>query len=287
MKTRRQPILTIVMVILLIVFLYPFYYVLILSFNDGYDAYKGGIFVIPRIFSLENYKTIFENPYLLKAFSVSTARVIIMGIAVTFLCSLYGYAITFRDLVARRFFIVFSIIPMYVSGGLIPFYSVIRAFKLVDKFWVYIIPYLMSSFYILLFRSYFQENVQSLREAAIIDGSGELRTFLGIIMPTSIPVFAVVALYTAVNNWNDWFVGQAFIGRNDLWPLQTVMLQIIKSQDLKYVGLSQAVVTAQSKISPESVRMAMIIVCITPILVVYPFLQKYFIHGIMIGAVKE
>lgn len=275
------------MILLAILFYYPFHYVLVHAFNDAYDAYKGGLFLWPRKFTFENFKVLFNNPYLFRSFGVTLARVAIMVIAVPFLCAMYGYGLTFRGLIWKRFFSLYIIVPMYVSGGVIPFYTVLRKLSLLDTFWVYIIPYLMVPFYILLFRSYFQDHAHALREAAIIDGASEFGTYMKIILPISVPVIAVVALYSAVGNWNEWYVGQAFVTRSELWPLQTVMLQIIKSQEMKFAGLSSSIVDKQSKVTPEAVRMAMIVVCVVPILFVYPFLQRYFIHGIMIGAVKE
>lgn len=290
MKTgkRTNPIIAVLMAALSVAFVYPFYYVLILSFNDAFDSYKGGIYLWPRAFTLDNYKVVFTNPYLMNGYLITVSRVAIMMVAVTFLCSLYAYALIQRNLIFRKFFGVYIIIPMYISGGLIPFYYILRVLHLVDSYLVYIIPYLFVPFYILLFRSYFQEGAPSLREAGIIDGCTEFGAFIRLIFPTSVPVIAVVALFTGVGNWNEWFVGQAFVTDNRLWPLQTIMLQILKSQELKFAGLtSSSIAEAQGRITPESVRLAMIIICVAPILAIYPFLQKYFIHGIMIGAVKE
>ena len=287
MKKRTNPILIVFMVILAFIFYYPFHYVMILAFNDAFDSYKGALYLWPRQWTLDNFKTILSSNYIYSALKITLARVLIMGAAVPFFCALYGYALTFRNLVCRKFFSLYIIIPMYVSGGVIPFYFVLRTLHLTDTFWVYIIPYLMVPFYILLFRSYFQENVHALREAAIVDGAGEARIFFNIVFPIGVPVFAVVALYSMIGQWNEWYVGQAFVTNSELWPLQTVMLQILKSQEMKFTGLSSSIIDMQSKVTPEAVRMAMIVICVVPILVVYPFMQRYFIHGIMIGAVKE
>ena len=287
LKKKTHPLLIAGMILLAFVFYFPFHYVLVLAFNDAYDAYRGGLWLFPRAFTADNFKVLFNNPYLFRSFGVTIARVGIMAVIVPFLCAMYGYALTFRELIWRKFFSLYIIIPMYISGGVIPFYTVLRKLHLVDTFLVFIIPYMMIPFYILLFRSYFQDHVHSLREAAIMDGATEFGTFLRIVLPISVPVIAVVALYSAVSNWNEWYVGQAFVTRSELWPLQTVMLQVIKSQEMKFAGLSSSIVNKQSKVTPEAVRMAMIVVCVVPILFVYPFLQRYFIHGIMIGAVKE
>lgn len=287
MKKKTHPLIIALMIVLAFTFYYPFHYILVLSFNDAYDAYKGGLWLLPREFTIENFKVLFNNPYLFQSFGITVARVLIMAVIVPFLCSMYGYGLTFRQLIGRKFFSLYIIIPMYVSGGVIPFYTVLRKLHLVDTFMVFIIPYMMVPFYILLFRSYFQDRVDVLREAAIVDGATQFRIYTSIVIPTSLPVVAVVALYTAVANWNEWYVGQAFVTRSELWPLQTVMLQVIKSQQMKFAGLSSSIIDKQSKVTPEAVRMAMIVTCVVPILCIYPFLQRYFIHGIMIGAVKE
>jgi putative aldouronate transport system permease protein len=250
---------------------------------------RGGIFLWPRVLSFDNYKLVFENKFLLNSFKITLERVVIMMLAVPFLNGLYGYAIAKQDLIGRKFFSMLLIIPMYISGGIIPFFFIINSLGLYNKFWVFIIPYLYVPFNMLLFRSFFQEQSPSLRESAIIDGANEFQVYTRIIFPLSIPVFAAVALFTAVGNWNEWFVGQAFVNDSNLWPLPTIMLQILRTQDLQYAGMNMTDVvdSAVNRVTPESVRLAMIIIVTIPIMLVYPFLQKYFIHGIMIGAVKE
>jgi putative aldouronate transport system permease protein len=288
LKKRTSPWITVFMVFLSILFVYPFYYILVLSFNEAYDSYRGGIYLWPRVWTLENYRIVLTNPFLANAYLITIMRVVLMTVLVSFLCSLYGYALIHREMIWRRFFAIFIIVPMYVGGGIIPFYFVLQSLRLIDSFFVYIIPYLFVPFYILLFRSYFQDFAPSMREAGIIDGCSEYRIFLHLILPVSIPVMAVVGLFTAVNNWNEWFVGQAFVTKSELWPLQTIMLQILRSQEMRFSGLtSESVAQSQGRVTPESVRITMIVVSVAPVLMVYPFLQRYFIHGIMIGAIKE
>ena len=289
LKARTNIFVAIFMVIFTLACVYPFYYIIILSFNDSIDSSRGGIYLWVRDFTLANYKIVFQNQYLLNSFYVSITRVLIMGVAVPLVCSFYGYAVSKTDLVGRKFFSSAIIIPMYIGGGLIPFYFVLRALRLYNTFAVYIIPYLFTPFYVLLFRSYFQDISLSLREAAIIDGAGEGLIFFKIIIPVSIPVFTAVALFTAVGNWNEWMIGQLFISDSKLYPMATILLQILRTQSLSFIGMSvqqNLVETSMRKVTPESVRLAMIVVVTAPILLVYPFLQKYFMHGIMIGAVK-
>lgn len=288
-RKRTHPLLIVFMVLFSFCCLYPFYYIMVLSFNDATDAFKGGLYFWPRVWTLANYEMVFQNKYLLNSFVITVVRVVLMAFLVPANCALYGYAIAHKPLVGRKFFSALLIIPMYVGGGIIPFYYVLRMLKLYNSFWVYIIPYTFGSFNVLLFRSYFQDISPALREAAIIDGAKEGTVFLRIIVPVSIPVFAAVALFAAVGNWNEWMVGQIFVSKPELYPLPTILLQILKSQNSTLSGVSvlQMIENTTKRTTPESVRYAMIVIVTMPILVVYPFLQKYFIHGIMIGAVKE
>jgi putative aldouronate transport system permease protein len=287
-KKRTSWWIIVLMVLLSIGFVYPLYYVTILSFNDAFDSYRGGVYLYPRVPTLENYRIVLTNPLLLNSYMITIGRVLIMAAVVPCLCSLYAYALTQRRLIWRRFFGIYIIIPMYIQGGLIPFYFILLRLRLVDTFFVYLVPYMMVPFFILVFRSYFQSLPSSFREAGIIDGASEFGVFIRLIAPVSIPVFAVICLFTAVRDWNDWFVGQAFVTDSRLWPLQTILLQILRSQEMRYAGLSSDnIAQSQGRVTPESVRMTMIVVAVVPILMVYPFLQRYFIHGIMIGSVKE
>lgn len=288
---RRHTNVFIIIFMLLLSFccFYPFYYVLVLSLNDATDAFKGGLYFWPRVWTLANYEVVFSNKYLLNSAVITVARVVIMTVLVPLNCSLYGYALSHRPLVGRKIFSLILIPPMYIGGGVIPFYYVLRMLKLYNTFWVYIVPYTFSAFNVLLFRSYFQNISSALREAAIIDGAGEGSVFFRIIFPISMPVFAAVALFAAVGNWNEWMVGQIFVAKAELYPLPTILLQILKSQNATITGINIAdvVQSTTKRTTPEAVRYAMIVVVTVPILMVYPFLQKYFIHGIMVGAVKE
>ena len=292
LKRRRHTNVLIILFMILFSFLciYPFYYILVLSLNDATDAMRGGIYWWPREISLASYKTVFRNQYLFNSFLISVARVLIMSVLVPLVCSLYAYALCLTELPGRKFFRWILVIPMYVGGGIIPFYLLLREMHLTDTFWVYIIPYIFGSYNVLLFRSFFSGVPGSLRESALLDGANELVVFFKIIFPVSIPVFAAVALFTAVGNWNEWMVGQLFVADSKLYPMATVLLQIIRSTNsggISGVSVSQLIGSSSDRVTPESVRYAMIVVTTLPILLVYPLLQKYFIHGIMIGSVKE
>ena len=293
-RRRKRTNVVIVASMLLFSFMciYPFWYVMALSFNDATDAFKGGIYFWPRLWSFASYAAVFRNRYLAGAFLVSAGRVFIMSLAVPLIASLYAYALTQHDLAGWKFFRWILVAPMYISGGVIPFYLLLSGLHLINSFLVYIIPFLFGSFNVLLFRSYFVNIPPSLRESAIIDGANEMKVFFNIIVPASVPVFAAVALFTAVGNWNDWATGQLYVSDSSLYPIATILLQIIRSGSAGNVDGSANVVQqimdrVTNRVTTESLRYAMVVVATAPILIVYPFLQKYFIHGIMIGSVKE
>ncbi|NLG25914.1 MAG: carbohydrate ABC transporter permease [Clostridiales bacterium] len=288
-RKRTPPLLAAFFLLFSFCCLYPFWYTMALAFNDATDAMRGGIYFWPRVWSLASFETVFANPYLKNSFVITASRVAIMTVMVPLVCALYAYAIAHRPLVGRKFFSSILILPMYVGGGIIPFYFVLRMLRLYNTFLVFIIPYMFSSFNVLLFRSYFQDISPSLRESAIIDGAREGGVFFRIIFPVSVPVFTAVALFAAVGNWNEWMVGQLFVARSELYPLPTILLQILRSQNATLTGVNvkNIIENSTKRVTPESVRYAMIVIVTVPILMVYPFLQKYFIHGIMIGAVKE
>lgn len=289
-RKHTHPLIICFIILFSFICIYPFYYILVLSFNDATDAMAGGIYFWPRVFSLASYKAVFRNKYLINSFFVSVARVVIMAVLVPLICALYAYAISQASLPGRKFFRYILVVPMYIGGGVIPFYLLLRELHLTDTFWVYIFPYIFSAFNVLLFRSFFDGIPASLRESALMDGANDVVVFFKIIFPLSLPAFAAVALFTAVGNWNEWSVGQLFVADSNLYPLATVLLQIIRSSsggDVSGISVSQLLGSTSERITQESVRYAMIVVTTVPILAVYPFLQKYFIHGIMIGSVKE
>lgn len=289
-KKHTNPLIIVLMLILVFVCIYPFYYIIVLSLNDATDAMGGGIYWWPRKFSLKSYETVFQNQYLMNSFFISVARVLIMSVLVPLVTSLYAYGITQVTLPGRKFFRYYLVAPMYIGGGIIPFYLLLRAMHLTDTFWVYIIPYMFSAGNVLLFRSFFSGIPTSLRESALIDGANDLIVFFRIIFPLSIPSFAAVALFTAVGQWNEWQVGQLFVADSSLYPMATILLQIIRNAsagDISNVNVSALIGSTSERVTPESIRYAMIVITTLPILIVYPFLQKYFIHGIMIGSVKE
>ncbi len=283
----------VVYAILLLVFvvtLYPFIYALVISFNDGLDAANGGIFLWPRKFSLDNYKMVFSNDQLLGAFAVSISRTVIGTVLALLFTSLFAYGLSYNKLKFRKFYFAIIIISMYFSGGLIPYYLLLTNMHLTNTYMVYIIPGLLGAWYAILFVNFFQSIPEALKESAKIDGANDLTIFARIIMPLSTPIFATVALYLGVGHWNDWFTTAFYTHKKSLRTVAYILVDLINRSNLSAYfrsGVSQqAAERAIQTYTPETIRMATMIVVVIPIICVYPFLQKYFVKGIMVGSIK-
>ena len=208
----------------------------------------------------------------------------------TLVTSMFAYAVSRKQLKFRKTYMKVCTLTMYVNAGLIPSFLLIQSLHLVDTFWVYVFPVLFNAYNMIIFRSFFDTLPEGLMEAAKIDGAGEYRTFFSIVLPVSKPVIATLALFTAVTQWNDWFVGAIYIKDTSLVPLPTLLRQIINtnamSQLMAQMGGTASENLSQSNVSTRSLSAATIIASTVPIIAVYPFLQKYFASGVMLGAVK-
>lgn len=289
-------VLTVVVYIALtfvgLVTFYPFWNAAVISFNQGIDTAMGGVTVWPRAFTLENYEIVFQDKRILNAFYVSVLRTLI-GTAASILCTaIFAYGMTKRELVGRKFYMVACIITMYFSGGLIPTFLLIRSLHLMDSFWVFIVPGLISVWNMIVFRTFFQGLPAGLEESAKIDGCGNWGTLFRIVLPLSGPVIATLALFTAVYHWNDWFYPSIYITNDALVPIQTKLQQIlnsnIMSEQLSQLdSASQGRLSQMKSITSKSLSMATMMVATIPIIVVYPFVQKYFVKGVLVGSLKE
>lgn len=271
--------------------LYPFWYVTVLSFNDGMDALKGGIYFIPRVWSLENYKTIFQEKRMVGSTLISIYRTVFGATFSVIFNSCFAFALAKKDLPGRKFFGWFVLIPMYFSAGIIPYFLVCKQLGLVNNVLVYLIPWIFVPFYILLLRVYFLGMPDSLEESAKLDGAGYFTIFFKIYFPLAAPAMATIALLAGIMHWNDWFDGTVMVYNSRLWPLQTLLLHILQGADIMnfFKGKNLASVGGMARkirITVESLKMAMLVVTVAPIIMVYPFLQKYFVKGIMIGSLK-
>lgn len=276
----------ILMLVICFVSLYPVWYTVIISFNDSSDALRGGIYWWPRKFSLESYKTVFQDTTIIRAFMVTVLRTLIGTVTSVFFTAMVGYALSKKHIMGNKFYTILGTITMFFGGGLIPSFITLKNLGLYNNFLVYIIPSLFNFYNMIIFRSFFNELPAGLEESARLDGANDLMIFIRIVIPLSAPVIATIALFNGVGHWNDYFTGVMYINDAELQPIQTYLFRIIASASAsKTVVAMPAGVTAQ-QVSSQSVRLATMVVTTFPIMCVYPFLQKYFVKGMLIGSIK-
>ncbi len=277
-------ILLVVFVFLIIITLYPFLNVLAISFNDPIDTMRNINMIIPRQFTLSNYVYIFKENNLILPLLLSVVRTV-LGAALGVMCTaMLAYVLSRRDFYFNKVFTLLFVVTMYVSGGLIPEYLLLmRTLKLGNNFLVYIIPGLIWVYNVILVRSFIEGLPIALQEAARVDGANDFIIWWKIILPLCKPVLATVALFVAVGQWNSFM--DTYLYAKELPTLQYVLYQIMETATIKVDP--HAAEQVKNAVSPLSVRMAITIVATVPIIVVYPFLQKYFVGGMTVGAVKD
>lgn len=272
--------------VMIVITVYPFLNVLAVSFNDPTDTMRNVNFIIPRKFTLYNYKYIFKEENLIGPLLMSVARTLVGTLTSLACTAMLAYALSRKDFYFRKIFTVYFVITMYVSGGLIPSYLLIsRTLHLNNSFWVYIIPGLISVYNVILVRSYIEGLPSALEEAAKIDGANDLIIWGKIVIPLCKPVLATVALFIAVGQWNSFM--DTYLYAKELPTLQFILYKIMQQATMKIDPKSTNIQQLANSVSPLSVRMAVTVVATVPILVVYPFLQKYFVGGMTLGAVKD
>ena len=280
-------IINIFMIIFSALILYPFLYSLAYSFSDSTTAMTENIVLLPVGFTFRNYTKVFTNNSILTASMISILRTVIGSLWAAAVTSLAAYAVSKKDIPGRKLFTILFIIPMYISGGLIPYYVLIHDLNLFNNFLVYILPGGFYAFNMLMIRSYYDTIPQSLEESAKIDGASYFRIFMVIILPLSMPVISVILMFTAVAQWNSYFDVVLFITKRNLYPLQTILQNLLQETQTSIQSLQTGGQANNRAISSESVRMSTLIITTIPIVIVYPFFQKHFVKGIMVGAVKS
>jgi putative aldouronate transport system permease protein len=276
------------MAILSLITLFPLYYVVLISFADYAAVQKQLIYILPTSFNLDAYRLIFGEKLFLNSFLVSVF-VTITGTLLSMLCSVAAaYTLSKPTVPGHKLMFGFILVPMFFSGGLIPYYLTIRNLGLIDRIWVLIIPGAVSSFYLILLRNFFQELPASLEESAKIDGANDLFILWRIVVPTSAPVIATISLFYAVDKWNDYYTALLFISTRMLLPLQLVLREaILDVQQIMATSIGASIARNNRPTYTQALQMAIITVSTIPIFCVYPFLQKHFTKGIMLGAIKE
>lgn len=286
-------LMVVIMVVVTITTLYPFLNALAISFNYADDTIRGGITVYPRKFTIANYKNIFGKATIWRAYGITFARTILGTIGGLLITGALSFGLSRRNLVGRKVYTMICLIPMYFGGGLIPTYFLIKTMGLTNTFWVYIIPALVNVWNMILMRSYFQSVPEALEESARIDGANYFKIFFKIYWPVSTPIIATIALYFGVAHWNDWYTTFVYVTDPNLKPMTSVLLSIINeasfAERMAAMGADASVIgqAMQGKaVNVRSITMATMITSIVPIVIIYPFLQRYFIKGIMIGSIK-
>ena len=276
----------IILFIIMALVLYPLVFVLSASVSDPIEVVTGRVVLWPRGFTLDSYSRVFSNPTIIRGYANSIFYTILGTSLSMILTTFAAFALSRPDLRGRKFFTVMITLTMFFSGGMIPLYLV-QKLNLIGNFWSIILPSLMSAYNMIIMRSYFQASIPySIQEAAVIDGCSPLKLLTKIILPLSVPVMAVVALYYGVARWNSYFSCMLYLGsRKDLWTLQLVIREIViqsTTTEMMDVGL----VSLDQIMAKEAIKYTVIIVSSLPLLIVYPFIQKHFVKGVMIGAVK-
>lgn len=280
---------TIFMIAFLVITLYPVLNTLAVSFNDGTDALRGGIHILPRKLTLQNYRTVLNKDNLMTGAWISVARTVLGTISALLANAILAFIVSRKRFMFKSQLSLFWVITMYVNGGMIPIFLLYQNLGLTNSFWVYIIPGMISAFNMLVMRTYMQGIPDSLEESAQLDGAGYTIIFAKIISPLCKPVYATVALFIAVGQWNSWFDAMLYNRMSAQYTTLQYELMKLLSSVSNQGGNAETMKNALSSaaVTPTSVRAAATILTMLPIICLYPFLQRYFVAGLTIGGVKE
>ncbi|WP_168123705.1 carbohydrate ABC transporter permease [Paenibacillus sp. HB172176] len=260
---------------------YPLWHELCLSFSSVEGAYRGGLFFLPRGFNFQSYINVFQSSYIWQAYGNSIFVTVVGALTSVFFTALTAYPLARRHLPMKNGAIAFILFTMIFSGGLIPTYFVVKETGLINSLWALIIPDMLSAFNVIVAINFFRTIPEEIEESAMMDGASPIRTFLRIILPISKPIIATILLWEGVRIWNNFLHALIYLNHKSLFTLPLLLKQIIKGQD-------EAIQTGQATLAnPEAVIAATIIVTLVPIIAAYPFLQRYFVKGVMLGSVKS
>ena len=277
----------IVLAIFTLMCVYPFYYIIIYSISDANQA-ASGLYLLPKGFSLETFRGIFRLNDIPQAMLISVSRSILGALIAIIGSSFFGYLVTNSKMIARKFIYRLVVLTMYLNAGLIPWYMTMKAYGLQNNYLLYILPGLVTAYYVILIKTYIESLPKELEESALIDGAGIFTRYFKIIMPLSKPIIATIAVYAIVGQWNAWTDNYFLVSDSKLQTLQMILYNYL-NQANRFQQMSSSAMdssAAVSMITPTSVKMCVTVVVVIPIMCVYPFLQRYFVKGIMMGAVK-
>ena len=266
---------------------FPFYQVVLLSFADMASYAKHPIYLLPYCFDLTGYKTIFEDPMFFTSLGV-TLFITLVGTSLNMFLSVMGaYVLSRKYLMGRKVILNLIIFTMLFNGGLIPTYLVIKNLKLVNTVWAMILPCGISTYYLIIMKNYFMSLPDSLLEAARLDGANEWSILTRVVLPISVPFMATFILFYAVERWNEWYLANLYINKSALYPLQTYLRNVLISMSNTLNDIAKQFMQGHAKVNSTAVQMATIVVATVPILCVYPFVQRHFVKGVMVGGIKE
>lgn len=276
--------------LLFIITFYPFWNIFVLSLNDATDSLRGGLMLWPRVFSIDSYKAVLSDTALLSSLKVTLLRTAV-GVPMNLLAvTTLAYALSQRDLIGRRQINLLFVFTMYFSGGLIPTYMIVKWLGLIDNFLVYLLPGLYNVYWMILVRTYMEGLPYSMIESARIDGANDIQIFAKVVLPSCAPVVATIGLFSAIYHWNAWYDSYIYTNKPALETLSNALVKILNQYQTGAMMTQAQQMAATSKrlpVSSESIRMTVTMVTTIPIILVYPFVQKYFIKGMMLGSVKE
>ena len=276
--------------LLFIITFYPFWNIFVLSLNDATDSLRGGLMLWPRGFSIDSYKAVLSDTALLSSLKVTLLRTAV-GVPMNLLAvTTLAYALSQRDLIGRRQINLLFVFTMYFSGGLIPTYMIVKWLGLIDNFLVYLLPGLYNVYWMILVRTYMEGLPYSMIESARIDGANDIQIFAKVVLPSCAPVVATIGLFSAIYHWNAWYDSYIYTNKPVLETLSNALIKILNQYQTGAMMTQAQQMAAASKrlpVSSESIRMTVTMVTTIPIILVYPFVQKYFIKGMMLGSVKE
>lgn len=275
------------MILFMFICVYPFWYVLIGSFSDGMDYMRGGVYLWPRILSRQNYMITLVDSRLWIGFRVTFFRTVICTLTHIGFTAMVAYGMSRRDLPFRTAIYWINMFTMFFGGGLIPFYIVLKELKLINTFWVYVIPGLYSVYNMIICSNYFHSIPEEMHESAMLDGASEFRTFTQLYLPLSGPVLATVGLWVAVGHWNAFYDSMVYTTSRELQTLQLYLYKMIKTAEfVSTADMGGLPSDMQQNVSSTTVRYSTIIISTVPILCLYPFLQRFLTKGIMVGSLK-
>jgi putative aldouronate transport system permease protein len=285
--TPTELLFYIISVIIIILIAYPLWFVIIASFSNPIDITNGEVWFLPKKWDLGGYRELFKQRQIWTSY-LNTIIYTFVGTFIALAVNIpAGYAMSRRDLVGRKWINIFYLVPMFVGGGLIPTYFIVKWFGLLDSFWVMVLPFSVSTYNIIVAKTFFRSSLpESLWDAAQIDGCGTLRYFFQFALPLSKSVLAVIGLWTAVGLWNSWFNALIYLNKESLQPLQLLLRRILIS-NLSLLGAATGSMAQELRRLSDMMKYAAIVISTLPIMCLYPFLQKYFNKGVMIGAIKE